>query len=486
MSTREDIRPIVEEYAAEVQRIRRMGGDLNGPEIFAARQQLGSHLDGDVDADFFQWDGIGQGDDIDIEGGVDNVLWHMSTERSNGDATPPKATGTDVVAEVYKINPIAAMVVEECKYDLDLDGYEHPGEVIKDARGILSESGLDMSNWKTASKLSPDVVEEIMDGHPDVEGVAIILNVIGKYQIKNLTSDQIALSRTLLDEYAGEYFQGEFSLSDRVNLERIVGIIMRSDIEWANEHELEETVHDLLDYSKPITSTSWNGLMQALGRERREQLDRKSLEVLETEIASNEGRIRSWNSLVPVMKVEGESNEILTITPLINPLELQREGVSMSNCIRDGYGTEECFSGMNRIFSVRGNRGTKATIELEFHAGQWSASQVKGPHNVETSYDLDDVADELVKRYQKAWDNTSQSERTQKSWSGVGESSLGAIRLDDLPDDHISPTLRDAIADYRADQDAERDARVQDRAEEYRGMPAEQVYRARAGRGRLR
>ena len=374
----------------------------------------------------------------------------------------------DVVSELAVTNPLAAAVVNSLHFYENKE-YEHPGEVVRDARAILEDSGFDLSNWRMASKLDAPIVEFIVGSSKSNQTISAILNTIVKYQIQNPTQAQLQFAIDFSDEYTNieEFYRHDTMHPVHVNdLDHILSVVLRSDLDNYDDRRLNALRAGLLSYSitrnheEFITATSIEGLQRAIDQNRRERLDQMH------ESGDFEG-IYEWESLIPTtVAVHKDTGETFTISPLLTTTELGQEGVDMDNCLQDGAGEEGCASGESRMFSMSGDHGTRATLEI---AGPpWEVLQVLGPYNEEVDDGVRYLADDVAFKYQQAEDTANPPISPE-------------LDLSNVPRVQVIDGLRGAINDYRAEQ--ERDARVQDRAEEYRGMPHGPAYRARGGRG---
>lgn len=90
------------------------------------------------------------------------------------------------------------------------------------------------------------------------------------------------------------------------------------------------------------------------------------------------------------------------IVPLTSALELAEEGIRMHHCV--GSYTQYCAEDTARIFSVRRNGDSIATIELSpDDGGAWSVQQVQGPCNGEMEdARINDIAEQLARDYTAA------------------------------------------------------------------------------------
>ena len=461
-----------------------------------------------------------------VRGLIDPEIYERSKDASGTvfvDRYQRVASGGSALASIGTTNPAVAAFVADDRGP-DVREYEHPGEVIENVRNTLIRYGFDKSNWKRVSKLDPASMERIISKPLSKSAATTLLNAIGKYQIQDPTDDQIDVARAIAKQYSIHIRR---SISPRrEQAERAVGLAMRYDGGWEDAVERKRIIGEVGDYvanrvsrDQPITSTTWNGLVQASERWHRDQVHDEMRRRIEAERARNEGKIRGWNSLVLNTQIE-RSGTTYTVSPLTDASMLHREGAEMRHCVGSYGGT--CYDGQSRIFSIQGDDGEKATVELQKRSGQWTPIQVKGPHNDVVSSGMNQVVKEVSKQYQEAWEATPTEQRSIERWVGPdGEEALapGAaepdpadppaqLDLGDVPPAHVPPVLQEAAADPPAQLDlgdvppahvppvlqeaaaAYHDARVAEmllgRAAEYRGVPAPAWVRAgRGGRGRL-
>ena len=120
------------------------------------------------------------------------------------------------------------------------------------------------------------------------------------------------------------------------------------------------------------------------------------------------------------------------VTPLLSEYDLYQESTHMRHCVI-GYGPD-CASGSSRIFSITKDGRHLATVELNNRTGRWKAVQVRGRHNHPVDEEIDTIAQDLAKRYQKAAAQHSNEYRlTDEHSNDLPEQRDEADRADNAP-----------------------------------------------------
>ena len=169
--------------------------------------------------------------DSDAHGRSKNVRGKVPIDRYNR-----VAVGGGALRDLQDSNPMAASWVAT-RRDMPTASYEHPGEVISTVRSDLEESGLGKSSWKQASKINPEVFEHVVRGRISRPAVAMILNAMAKYQIKDPHIEQIRDARDMASQYASTGLLDRDGDERREQLERTLAFALRSDHERGNDEE---------------------------------------------------------------------------------------------------------------------------------------------------------------------------------------------------------------------------------------------------------
>jgi hypothetical protein len=76
---------------------------------------------------------------------------------------------------------------------------------------------------------------------------------------------------------------------------------------------------------------------------------------------------------------------------------LHNEGDVMGHCVGGGGYTNKCRSGESRIFSIRKNGESKATVEIGAgQAGDWRIRQIRGRKNANVSDRLSTIGNQVL------------------------------------------------------------------------------------------
>ena len=439
--------------------------------------------------------------DPDAHGRSKNVRGKVPMDRYNR-----VAVGGGAIRDLQGSNPMAAAWVAT-RRDMPTATYEHPGEVISTVRSDLEESGLGKSSWKQASKINPEIFEHVVRGRISRPAVAMILNAMAKYQIKDPSMEQIRDARDIASQYASAGLLDHEGDERREQLERTLAFALRSDHERGNDEERRDSINEITDFvtsrlrnNQPVTATTWGGLVKASDQWHRDQVHVEMQRMIGQEAERNEGKIRAWSSVVGEMEMPGrESDHVFRATPLTDPLQLFREGREMQHCV-GSYG-DACHSGRSRIFAIRGSDGEKATVELTLHGDKWSSTQMRGPLNAKVSPGMMQAARQVTNDYQQGWDSAKDGEAHRQEWVAVEDfdqpvSALSMpnprpprLDLKGMPSATPPPEIQGEVERYRLAQELEREAdraeRQRDRQAEYIGDVGAPAYVPRGGRGRI-
>ena len=461
-----------------------------------------------------------------IEGLMDSEVY-QSLRRTHGPVSIENynrtMAGGASLQQLRDTNPMAFVWASARHDHTPGEPYEHPGQIVTEVRTLLEESGLDKKHWRAASRLSPETLNKIIDRNASRQEIATLLNAIAKYQIGDPSDENLHLAQRALRRLQNRHYgqnQGDVP-------ERVASLALRNEYEFENEQEIEDVISNMSDYlsnmmrnNEQLTSNTWRGLMRASNRWHREQVHREMARRIEEEMARNEGKIRAWNSLLPTVEFEHSSDpgKDITVTPMISVVDLQREGLEMHHCV-GSYGNQ-CVNGNTRIFSIRGEDGTRATMEIVNNNGNWTMNQVKGVHNEAVTPEIRSLAQEVAREYNHAWRETpgqrgqdkhtvewvlpeeldrrraeEEAEREREANAPQAPISVGDVPMaetpdlgmQDIPDMEAPEELRADAGRVREQQELEREAdarmRARNRGQEAMGMPDEPGYQRRGGRG---
>jgi hypothetical protein len=163
-------------------------------------------------------------------------------------------------------------------------------------------------------------------------------------------------------------------------------------------------VIDWFDRERPVfdknqKNSSWETIFaraKAWHDELRARQEREATERLE---ALQRARLatKSWGTLIDRTRTEDD----FEIVPLVTELMLDREGATMRHCV-GGY-AGDCRRGHCRIFSIRKNGDSKATVEIGPSAtgGEWRVRQIRGPNNQNVSDRLATIGNRIVTDWNK-------------------------------------------------------------------------------------
>ena len=165
------------------------------------------------------------------------------------------------------------------------------------------------------------------------------------------------------------------------------------DVPGRNKSKLNEHIEDGLSFKQLLDAS------QTLHRFHQQATVRVAALQTEQLYALEQGQLAPlWEPGGPAHATDGD----VSITALLHPVALLKEGKEMSHCV-SGY-APECFSGESRIFAFEDVSGERATLEVQQTKGEdkdhWIASQVQlyGIENAEPSLKLKAVARRFVQR----------------------------------------------------------------------------------------
>jgi len=105
---------------------------------------------------------------------------------------------------------------------------------------------------------------------------------------------------------------------------------------------------------------------------------------------------RSWGSLVAQFRFAG-----LEVVPLVDAIGLYAESKAMDNCVYTYV--KKCLGGQRRLFSIRRDGSSIATMEIARCGDAWELLQVKGYANRPPDPIAVLVANEACDRYCEIW-----------------------------------------------------------------------------------
>ena len=294
----------------------------------------------------------------------------------------------------------------------------HPGQIVREARSGLEALGVNPRHWPNTRRLGLNLMREILsledsNSNPGQSAAATALNILGtggiipSYGQTQLLKDILSWGRLQTDSPLairnmatlvrlfpwkpedGEIFHGEYTQ------------------EYLRIRNVEDYCRAMTREQTTIRSRTFQGLERRSTQWHRQIREDTIRQIWENKIQAQDGRHHAWNSLVP------ESREDrITITPLSDEKMLLQEAAVMNNCVYS-YG-EQAAQGRSRIFSIRIDGEHTATVEIapDPNSRKWSLVQVQGPWNHNVGPEIYDIAQDLAKRYQKAW----QEHPEHRSW----------------------------------------------------------------------
>jgi len=142
-----------------------------------------------------------------------------------------------------------------------------------------------------------------------------------------------------------------------------------------------------------------------------------------------------WGSLVHQFHYHG-----CDVVPLTNAHDLYVESKTMDNCVYTYVG--KCRGGRRRIFSLRREGKSTATVGLGRRRNRWEIVQVRGPSNAWPDRRDEGVAQEVCGRYNAAWRALLESGKVASAgypgrrrappppgYAGVRPATLGVVRV---------------------------------------------------------
>ena len=304
------------------------------------------------------------------------TLWHYCTAVRLGDS----------LDHLIRTNPGPLSWL--LKNQQDGPEIRHPGQIIMLARKSLAGQGLRPESWRTCTRISLPLMENLLMTNR-TRNAASIINSMAAARV--IPTEQKARDAMMILEDANREQQPGQSLEENTR-DAIVLLLRRRE-----EKESYENLTETMDYIKGvsregqrITARTWGGLK------------RRSQEWHETEAIRNaqrmiqEGELLTWKSLLTRV----ESGD-LQADALGSNIELALETARMRHCAAD-Y-SDSCIRGGSRIFSIS-RRGKKvATMEIVLQDDAWSVRQVQGPMNSDPGQEAVRFAKKVATQYNRAW-----------------------------------------------------------------------------------
>ena len=260
---------------------------------------------------------------------------------------------------------------------IPIEKYDTASDIVEIAKAKMKDNNI--KYWRNTSQISPIAMMNILSTpRPD-----IFLNAAGDTQIApTLANTQLAL-------YVGEeLLEKNVTAISESNAKNVYKLLLTTDLDSDRDYDpstIVDYVKDLNDKGKPLTSTTYKGLMKAVRKYNDSLLHKEEEERIDKKLKSRKGYIEKWNPGID-RKVYNINDQEIEIVPLTNPIELLNEGKYMKNCIVTYQ--DDCIRGDHRAFSVRKDGKQIATALLEQRDGEWRAVQTRAKRNQKPSEEV--------------------------------------------------------------------------------------------------
>jgi len=283
-------------------------------------------------------------------------------------------------------------------------------DVLGVSREVLKNFGLTKSGWKYLLSMPPQrawLLSNVPGGREGFSMRGIVRRIQALAEIgvwpKKIDAVENVFDRKLLDhEYEPEVRDTLLVICKRM--------WEHADTLPARGNQYREFLGHSMDvidwfdrerprFDKNQKNSSWETIYGRAKAWHDEEIARVQREAEERLLALRRAQIatKSWGTLLDRFTTE----DGFEVVPLVTEIMLTNEGASMKHCV-GGY-TAHCRNGQSRIFSIRKNGESKATIEIGAGqgGGDWRIRQIRGPENANVSDRLATIGNRVLTDWNK-------------------------------------------------------------------------------------
>jgi len=285
-------------------------------------------------------------------------------------------------------------------------------DVLGVCRDVLKKFGLTKSGWKYLLDMPPRrawMLSNVPGGyHGDsMRGIVRRVQALAEIVVwpRKLDPVQNVFDRHLLDHEYEPEIRGTLLIICKRMWEHADTLRVRGN-QYREFLGHTMDVIDWFDRERPVfdkqqKNSSWEtifGRAHAWHEELRAAREREVAERLAT-LRRAQIKAHAWGTLIDRTATE----DGYEVVPLVTELMLGNEGDTMGHCV-GGY-TDRCRRGSCRIFSIRQQGESKATVEIgpSDAGGDWRVRQIRGPRNANVSDRLTTIGNGIVNDWNKKY-----------------------------------------------------------------------------------